>query len=326
MADALDDEFADSPLAVAAAAVGAPLSELARLVMRHRPALDFAVPGWLADAVTCVGGRWDVPSPVAAAWLLAEGAARLLVAEQCDSVDWRAEVVPRLSLLNPAGEDDARPLQVPTDGPELHNALGVLAANTGGDPDDIARAALAMGVVRLHEQQLDDDHTCANGCSPDVPDIPLNAHEAAAVAGAPLEPLALALLSPRQFIAVTLPAWVDSWLTCVARRWNTTVDNTASWLLAEGVGYLWAHDQAGDTAWRDGPNRWILPTHGGRYGPERIVEMPGEALQQLLPRLARLRGDTNPGMAALALATGAECWQTDHGCCCGRRCKPAPAT
>ena len=322
----MSDEYVGSPLAAAAAAVGAPLSELARLLMRHRPILGVTVPGWLADRVTCVGGRWSVPAPIAAAWLLAEGTARMLAAERSSSVDWRAEVVPRLSLLGPDGEDDARPLQVPTDGPELHNALAVLAANTGADPDDIARAALAWGVVRLHEQQLDDDHTCANGCSPDVLDIPLNAHEAAAVAGAPLEPLALALLSPRQFIAVTLPAWVDSWLTCVARRWNTTVDNTASWLLAEGVGYLWAHDQAGDTAWRDGPSRWILPTHGGCYGPERIVEMPGEALQQLLARLARLRGDAPQGMAALAVATGAECWQTDHGCCCGPRCKPAPAT
>ena len=326
MADALDDEFADSPLAVAAAAVGAPLSELARLVMRHRPALDFTVPGWLADAVTCVGSRWGVPSPIAAAWLLAQGVARLLVAEQRDRVEWRAEGVPRLSSLGPAGEDDARALRIPTDGPELHNALGVLAAKAGGDRHDIARFALGWGVWQFDEQLLGGDHTCADGCSPNVPDIPLNAHEAAAVADVPLEPLALALLSPRQFIVVTLPAWVDIWLNCVARRWNTIVGNAASWLLAEGIGYLWARDQAGDTAWRDGPSRWILPTHGGCYGPERIVDMPGEALQQLLPVLARLRGDTLEGMAALALATGAECWQTDHGCCCGRRCNPAPIT
>ena len=321
----MNDQFVESPLGVAAEAAGVPLSEFGRLLMRHRPTLDVMVPGWMVAPVACVGRRWDVPTEIAAAWLLAEGTAMMLVAEESDRVDWRAAGVPRLSFAGPDGADDSRPLLAQTDGPEQHNALRVLAATTGGDPDDLARVALAWGVVRLHHKYHDDEHTCPDDVSPGQPNFPLDTHEAAAVTGAPLEPLALALLSPKQIMTLALPAWVDSRLICIARRWNTTTELAATWLLAEGVGYLWAHDQKGNTAWRTGPHRWILPTHGVD-GPQRTFETPGEWLQVLLHRLAALRGDTQQGLAALAVATGAECWQTDHGCCCGPRCNPELAT
>ena len=53
----------------AADAVGAPLSELARLLMRHERVLEVAVPGWLADQVACASRSWGVPVGVGAAWL-----------------------------------------------------------------------------------------------------------------------------------------------------------------------------------------------------------------------------------------------------------------
>lgn len=58
----------------AADAVGAPLSELSRLLMRHEPAMDVRVPVWVAGRVACAARRWGVAVSVAGAWLIADGA------------------------------------------------------------------------------------------------------------------------------------------------------------------------------------------------------------------------------------------------------------
>ena len=62
----------------------------------------------------------------------------------------------------------------------------------------------------------------------------LGAHEAAVLAGVPLEPLAL--LSPRRIVVVSLPGFVEDWLVCIARRWHSSEPHTAVWLLAEAAG------------------------------------------------------------------------------------------
>ena len=56
------------------------------------------------DQLTCAGHRWDVPTGVATAWLLAEGTAQLLTAEQTDPLDWRHTGLPRLDLADPTSK------------------------------------------------------------------------------------------------------------------------------------------------------------------------------------------------------------------------------
>ena len=137
----------------------------------------------------------------------------------------------------------------------------------------------------------------------------------AVLAGMPLEQLALSLLAPKQILAVSLPAFVDDWLSCIARRWQTTESTTAAWLLAEGAGYLYALENKGHTDWRTGPNRWVIPE--GPTGPQRLIEMPGESLQTTVGWLASRRGDDQTGIVTLAIAVGARMWLDDHGCACG---------
>ena len=101
------------------------------------------------------------------------------------------------------------------------------------------------------------------------------------LAGVPLEQLALSLLAPKQILAVALPAFVDDWLVCIARRWQTTESTTAVWLLAEGAGYLYALEDQGDTAWRTGPNRWVIPEGPTGFAGSATVgsEAPGRGLR-----------------------------------------------
>ena len=110
-------------------------------------------------------------------------------------------------------------------------------------------------------------------------------------------------------------AFVDDWLVCIARRWQTTESTTAAWLLAEGAGYLYALEDKGHTDWRTGPNRWVIPE--GPAGPPRLIEMPGESLQTTVGWLASRRGDDQTGIVTLAVAVGARMWLDDHGCACG---------
>ena len=53
----------------AAETVGAPLSELSRLLMRHEPAMAVTVPSWVADQLSCAARGWQVTESVARAWL-----------------------------------------------------------------------------------------------------------------------------------------------------------------------------------------------------------------------------------------------------------------
>ena len=305
----------------AADAAGAPLSELARMLMQHEPALEVTVPGWVADVVACCGRRWDVTTEVASAWLLAEGVARLVHAADADLLDGLIEKVPGLDVT--AGDDtgSCRQLRVPTPGAELHVALGRLAGLTGTESRHVAAFAVVWGAERLH----DDGHSCVAsvGSGGDTTTTEalggdhqaLDAHDAAVLAEGPLDVLALGLLAPKQHLAVSLPVFADDWLKCIARRWGSSEAVTATWLLAEGAAYLVAMEVQGNTAWRTGPTRWVIPPEHPNVGP-RLIETPGAQLQDLLGRLAVCRGDDHTGIAALAVATGAKLWIDDTGCAC----------
>lgn len=307
----------------AADAVGAPLSELARMLMQHEPALEVTVPGWVADVVACCGRRWDVTTEVASAWLLAEGVARLVHAADADLLDGLVAKVPGLDVT--AGDDtgSCRQLRVPTPGAELHVALGRLAGLTGTESRHVAAFAVVWGAERLHD--TDDDHSCAAavGSGGDTTTTEttagdhhgLDAHDAAVLAEVPIDALALGLLAPKQHLAVSLPAFADDWLRCIAARWHSSESVTATWLLAEGAAYLVAMEVQYNTAWRTGPTRWVIPPEHPNTGP-RLVETPGAQLQDLLGRLAACCGDDHQGIAALAVATGAKLWIDGHNCAC----------
>ena len=118
----------DAGCVIAAAdAVGAPLSELSRLLMQHEPTMTVTVPGWVADRVACAARLWGVCVPVAGAWLLAEGTSRLVRAADADRLDLLTENIPALNITDPDSSDDCRQMQVPTPGTELFVALGWLA-------------------------------------------------------------------------------------------------------------------------------------------------------------------------------------------------------
>ena len=313
---------------VAADTVGAPLSEFARLAMRHEPAIDVAVPGDLADQLACAGRRWDVPTGVAAAWLLAEGTARLLAAEETDPLDWRHTGLPHLDFAGPDGVDYSVDLQVDIPSAEMWVALRRLAKSFDTDPQDIARIGLVWGLARLHDK--DDSHNCATHRSanttgesrPPLGDSGgLNPQEAAVLAEVPLQPLALMLLAPKQVLALSLPEFTDDWLLCIARRWRTPASVTATWLLADGAAILMDRERRRDTAWRNGPTRWVVPTQGGPR-PRRHIEIPGEWLQTILGRLAAATGADQEGIVTLTVTVGADLWQTHHGCVCGPRHTP----
>ena len=311
----------------AADAVGAPLSELSRILMRHEPALEVTVPGWVADEVACRARRWGVAAEVAGAWLLAVGVAQLVHAADADLLDGLVEKIPGLDITADDDSADCR-LVVQTPGAELFVALDRLANLTGAETRHVAAVAVLWGAERLHD--TDDHHVCAAGGDDDDAagaetsggdHQALDAHEAAVLAEAPIEALALGLLAPKQFLAVSLPTFAEDWLGCIARRWRSTESVTAAWLLAEGAGYLLAMELRDDTAWRAGPSRWVLPPEHPN-GPRRLIETPGEQLQATLGRLAVCRGDDPNGIAALAVAVGAKMWLDDHGCSCDAAHRP----
>ena len=189
----------------AADAVGAPMSELSRILMQHEPALEVMVPGWVADAVECCGRRWTVTTGVASAWLLAEGVARLVRAADAGLLDGLVEKVPGLDVT--AGDDtgSCRQLRVPTPGAELYVVLGRLAGLTGAESRHVAAFAVVWGAERLHD--TDHGHVCAAEVGPDgdttATETPggdrhgLDAHDAAVLAEAPIDVLALGLLAPK---------------------------------------------------------------------------------------------------------------------------------
>ena len=195
----------DAGCVIAAAdAVGAPLSELSRLLMHHEPTMAVTVPGWVADRVACAARLWGVCVPVAGAWLLAEGTSRLVQAAEADRLDLLTENIPGLNITDPDSRDDCRQLQVPTPGAELFVALGWLAKLANAHIRRVAAVGVAWGVARLHHTQ--DGHDCSTATSADIEPRPepadgaaLGACEAAVLAGVPLDQLALSLLAPTNF-------------------------------------------------------------------------------------------------------------------------------
>jgi hypothetical protein len=279
--------------------------------------------------VVCCARRWDVTEDVAGAWLLAEGVARLVHAADADRLGGLVEKVPGLDVGAADNTGNCRQLRVRTPGAELYVALDRLAGLADTESRHVAAMAVVWGVSRLH----DDDHVCGAGSGGDTAAAEasggdnqvLDAHEQAVLAEAPIEALALGLLAPRQFLAVSLPVFADDWLRCIARRWCSTESLTATWLLAEGAGYLLAMEVQHNTAWRTGPTRWVIPPEHPN-GPRRFIETPGEQLQATLGALAARRGDDHTGIAALAVATGAKLWLEDHGCACGADHTPGAGT
>lgn len=187
----------------AADAVGAPLSELSRILMRHEPAMDVTVPDWVAEKVACCARRWGVAEDVAGAWLLAEGVTRLVHAADTDLVDKLAEEVPGLDITASDDAEDCRPLVVQAPGAELFVALDQLASLAGAESRHVAAVAVVWGAARLHD--TDESHDCATAGLDDDPmgtETPggdhqaLNAHEAAVLAEAPIEALALGCWPP----------------------------------------------------------------------------------------------------------------------------------
>ena len=309
----------------AADAAGAPLSELARLLMHHEPALEVTVPDWVADeVVACCARRWAVTTGVAGAWMLAEGVSRLVHAADADLLDGLVEKVPGLDVTAADDTGSCRQLRVPTPGAELYVALGRLAGLAATESRHVATTAVVWGAERLHD--TDDDHSCAasvgSGGDTAEAETPggdhqaLDAHDAAVLAEVPLDALALGLLAPKQHLAVTVPPFAEDWLRCLARRWGSSEAVTATWLLAEGASYLVAMEVQKNTEWRTGPTRWVIPA-GHPNSARRLIETPGAQLQDMLGRLAIFCGDDHAGIAALAVATGAKLWMSDTGCSCG---------
>ena len=265
-----NDPDAGSVIAAADAA-GAPLSELSRLLMHHEPAMTVTVPDWVADRVICAALIWGVTEPVAGAWLLAEGTSRLVRAAEADRLDFLTDKIPGLDITNPDSAPHCRQLHVQAPGagdcslrwdgwpswPKLTCATSPRSASRGDWPGCITpKTDTTAATSRLRASSPDPNQPmvlrwartrrrCSLRCS--------------------LEQLALSLLAPKQILAVALPAFVDDWLVCIARRWQSTESTTAVWLLAEGAGYLYALEDKGDTDWRTGPNRWVIPE--GPTGP-----------------------------------------------------------
>ena len=311
----------------AADAAGAPLSGLARVLMRHEESLDVTVPGWAADSVVCAAQRWDVCVEVAAAWLLAEGTTRLLATAEADRLDLLTDKMPGLAI-NPEDEQDCQQLRVPTPGPGLWVALGWVSKLADAHLRDVAAVGLVWGLGRLHD--IHDGHDCTAATTADTDaansngsgDGAVNAHDAAVLAEAPIGRQALSLLSPKVTVVVALPEFVDDWLVCIADRWNVDESTAAAWLIAQGTGYLFALEGTGRTDWRAGATRWIIRPEG-RKGPQRLIEVCGAALQTTVAFLASRRGDDQTSIITFTIAVGASLWLNDHGCACGNHAADA---
>ena len=306
----------------AADAAGAPLSGLARVLMHHEASLDVTVPCWAADRVVCAAQRWHVTAEVAAAWLLAEGAAGLIAAAEAGRLDALTDKLPGLAI-NPEDERDRRQLEVQTPGPELWVALGRISKLAGARLRDVAAVALVWGLTRLHDTR--DGHDCAAAAADRHAggDDAVNAHDAAVLAEAPIGMLALSMLAPNVIIDAALPEFVDDWLACIAGRFDTSESTAAAWLLAEGASRLYALEHHGRTDWRTGATRCVIPTDGPK-GPRRLIEVCGESLHTTLAYLASRSGDDQTGIITLTIAVGAELWLNDHGCDCGKHHTPHP--
>ena len=302
-------------------AAGAPLSKLARLLMRHEESLDVTVPGWAVNSLACAARRWDVCVEVAAAWLLAEGTTRLLATAEADRLDLLTDKMPGLAI-NPEDEQDCRQLRVPTPGPELLVALGWVSKLADAHLRDVAAVGLVWGLARLHDTH--DGHDCTSATTADTDaanpygngDGAINAHDAAVLSEAPIGTQALSLLSPKVTIVVALPEFVDDWLVCIAERWNVEESTAAAWLIAQGTGYLFALEVKGCTDWRAGATRWIIGPEV-RKGPQRLIEVCGASLQTTVAFLASRRGDDQTSIITFTIAVGASLWLNDHGCACG---------
>ena len=143
-----------------AAAAGAPLSELSRLLMHHEPTMTVTVPDWVADRVICAALIWGVCVPVAGACLLAEGTSRLVQAAEADRLGFLTETIPGLDITNPDSAQDCQQMQVQTPGAEPSVAVGWLATLAKADKQDVAAVGVAWGLARLHHTE--DGHDCSS--------------------------------------------------------------------------------------------------------------------------------------------------------------------
>ena len=91
-------------------------------------------------------------------------------------------------------------------------------------------------------------------------------------------------------------------------------------MVAEGASYLFAQEQRGDTSWRTGPDRWVVPTHEPQQS--RQIEIPGAGLQIMVGWLASACGAGQTDIFCLALTVGASLWQATHGCVFGPKHAP----
>ena len=323
---------AGSPLEAATAA-GAPLSPLARQAMGPPPTIEVRVPGRLADVVTCVARRWNVRPETAAVWLLAEGCSRLLAAVETDLLNWRDEGVPQLDFRGPDGNDDSHRLRIRLPSSELQVALGWVTKELASTRQDIGVIALSWGAARLHS--TDDGHNCPIPPSGDTDpeshheEVVSDPQQAAVLSAVPLDNSALTsllgrsalgLLAPKQVVPLTLPAFLDDLVRCFAHRWRTPAPVTATWLVAEGASHLFAQEHLGDTSWRTGPHRWVLPTQKPQHSHQ--IEIPGAELQIMIGWLASRCAANQTDILGLALHVGASLWHTTHGCACGPKHTP----
>ena len=92
-------------------------------------------------------------------------------------------------------------------------------------------------------------------------------------------------------------------LRCFAYRWRTPASVTATWLVTEGAAYLFAQEHRRDASWREGPDRWVLPTQE----PQRPyqIEIPGAGLQIMVGWLASRCGAGQADILCLTLYAGA---------------------
>ena len=60
--------------------------------------MEVTVPRWVADQVSCAARGWQVAESVAGAWLLADGASRLVQASDADLLSRLTDKIPGLDI------------------------------------------------------------------------------------------------------------------------------------------------------------------------------------------------------------------------------------
>ena len=95
----------------------------------------------MADCVVCAAGCSGVDVSVAAAFVLAEGTARLVAAGEADLLDRLTGRMPGLATTDPDDVEDCRQLQVQTPGAELRVALRRLARIAKAGTQDVLGTA-----------------------------------------------------------------------------------------------------------------------------------------------------------------------------------------